>query len=58
VPNLVDVPRDRAIATLRGLGLRPKVVEGDFSPLNRVISQTPSAGSSVPKGSTVTIRII
>ncbi len=58
VPNLVDVPRDRAIATLRDLGLRAKVVEGDFSPLNRVISQTPSAGSSVPKGSTVTIRII
>lgn len=58
VPNLVDVPRDRAIATLRNLGLRVKVVEGDFSPLNRVISQTPSAGSSVPKGSTVTIRII
>ncbi len=58
VPNLVDVPRDRAIATLRDLGLRPKVVEGDFSPLNRVISQTPPGGTSVPKGSTVTIRII
>lgn len=58
VPNLVDMPRDRAVATLRGLGLRAKVVEGDFSPLNRVISQTPSPGSSVPKGSTVTIRII
>lgn len=58
VPNLIDMPRDRAIATLRGLGLRPKVVEGDFSPLNRVISQSPGAGTSIPKGSTVTIRII
>jgi beta-lactam-binding protein with PASTA domain/serine/threonine protein kinase len=58
VPNLVDMPRDRAVATLRGLGLRAKIVEGDFSPLNRVISQTPTPGSSVPKGSTVTIRII
>jgi len=58
VPNLIDMPRDRAIATLRGLGLRAKVVEGDFSPLNRVISQSPAAGTSIPKGSTVTIRII
>ena len=57
VPNLIDMPRDRAIAQLRGLGLRPRVVEGDFSPLKRVISQSPAAGASVPKGSTVTIRI-
>ncbi len=58
VPNLVDMPRQKAITTLRGLGLRPNVVEGDFSPLNRVISQDPAPGSEVPKGSTVTIRII
>ncbi len=58
VPNLVDMPRAKAISTLRGLGLRPNVVEGDFSPLNRVISQDPSAGKKIPKGSTVTIRII
>lgn len=58
VPNLIDMPRDRAVSTLRGLGLRVKVVEGDFSPLNRVISQSPSSGTSIPKGSTVTIRII
>jgi eukaryotic-like serine/threonine-protein kinase len=58
VPNLIDMPRDKAVATLRGLGLRANVVEGDFSPLNRVISQDPSAGTSIPKGSAVTIRII
>jgi serine/threonine-protein kinase len=58
VPNLIDVPRDRAVATLRNLGLRVNVVEGDFSPLNRVISQDPAPGTSIPKGSTVTIRII
>jgi serine/threonine-protein kinase len=58
VPNLIDMPRDRAVTTLRNLGLRPKVVEGDFSPLNRVISQSPGAGESIPRGSTVTIRII
>ncbi len=58
VPNLIDMPRDRAVTALRKLGLRPKVVEGDFSPLNRVISQSPGAGESIPRGSTVTIRII
>ena len=58
VPNLVDMPRNKAISTLGGLGLKVKVVEGDFSPLNRVISQDPSAGKKIPKGSTVTIRII
>jgi serine/threonine-protein kinase len=58
VPNLIDMPRDKAISTLRNLGLRANVVEGDFSPLKRVISQDPVGGTSVPKGSTVTIRII
>jgi eukaryotic-like serine/threonine-protein kinase len=58
VPNLIDMPRDKAIATLRKIGLQPKVVEGAFSPLNRVISQSPAAGTDIPKGSTVTIRII
>jgi serine/threonine-protein kinase len=58
VPNLIDMPRQKAITTLQRLGLRPNVVEGDFSPLNRVISQDPSPGTEIPKGSTVTIRII
>ena len=58
VPNLIDMPRAKAVTTLRNLGLRVNVVEGDFSPLNRVISQDPAPGTSIPKGSTVTIRII
>ena len=58
VPNLVDMPRDKAVATLRSLGLKARVLEGDFSPLNRVISQSATAGSEVPKGSTITLRII
>jgi len=58
VPNLIDMPRKRAVATLQGLGLKVNVVAGDFTPLNRVISQTPPAGTEIPKGSTVTIRII
>jgi eukaryotic-like serine/threonine-protein kinase len=58
VPNLIDMPRGRALSVLKKLGLVADVVQGDFSPLNRVISQDPAAGTSIPKGSTVTIRII
>ncbi|MBI1349776.1 MAG: Stk1 family PASTA domain-containing Ser/Thr kinase [Actinomycetales bacterium] len=58
VPNLIDMPKQKAITTLQRLGLRPKVVQGAFSPLNRVISQDPAGGTQIPKGSTVTIRII
>ena len=58
VPNLVDLPRARAVATLRGLGLKVKVDSGSFTRLNRVIDQSPVAGSEVPRGSTVTIKII
>lgn len=58
VPNLIDMPRKRAIAALAAVGLTAKVEAGGFTPLNRVISQSPSAGQEAPKGSTVTIRII
>jgi serine/threonine-protein kinase len=58
VPNLVDMPRKKAIAALEKIGLRPKVEVGAVAPLNRVISQSPAAGTQIPKGSTVTIRII
>jgi beta-lactam-binding protein with PASTA domain len=58
VPNLVDMPRQKAIAALERIGLRAKVEVGTVAPLNRVISQSPAAGTEIPKGSTVTIRII
>jgi serine/threonine-protein kinase len=58
VPNLVDMPRKKAIAELQRLGLRANVQVGEVAPLNRVISQSPAAGTEIPKGSTVTIRII
>jgi serine/threonine-protein kinase len=58
VPNLVDMPRRKAIAELQKLGLRVNVQVGEVAPLNRVISQSPAAGTELPKGSTVTIRII
>lgn len=58
VPKLIDMPTARAIATLKGLGLVPHVLKGAATPLNRVYSQDPAPGTDIPKGSTVTIRII
>jgi serine/threonine-protein kinase len=58
VPNLIDAPKGKALAMLKKVGLNAKVVQGAATPLKRVYSQDPAAGTSVPKGSTVTIRII
>ena len=58
VPNLVDMPRRKAIAALERIGLRAQVEVGAVAPLNRVISQSPAPGTEIPKGSAVTIRII
>ncbi len=58
VPNLVDMPRKKALKALEKIGLRAKVEVGVVAPLNRVISQSPAPGTEIPKGSTVTIRII
>jgi beta-lactam-binding protein with PASTA domain len=58
VPNLIDMNKDKAVAALRNLGLKAKVVQGAATPLNRVYSQDPSGGTQIPKGSTVTIRVI
>lgn len=58
VPDLIDMPKGKAISALKKLGLVPRVLEGAATPLDRVYSQEPSGGTEVPKGSTVTIRII
>lgn len=58
VPSLVDMPKKKAISTLKGLGLKPKVIEAAATPLDRVYSQDPPAGTMIPKGSQVIIRII
>ncbi len=58
VPDLIDMPRDQAVSTLQNLGLLANVVQGAATPLDRVYSQDPRAGSSLPRGSVVTIRII
>lgn len=58
VPYLIDMKRDEAVVLLQRLGLNVDVNEPPFTPLNRVISQNPAAGTLVPAGSTVTITII
>jgi len=58
VPSLVDLRRSQAVAILTKLGLVPKIVAAGFTPLNRVFSQDPPAGTMIPKGSVVTIRIV
>ena len=58
VPYLIDMKRDDAVYALQQLGLNVKINEPPFTPLNRVISQDPPAGTLIPQGSTVTITII
>lgn len=59
VPNVVDLDRSVAEATLRQAGFEVKVTEPlGVTPLNRVYQQSPAAGEVVPKGSTVTIQIV
>jgi beta-lactam-binding protein with PASTA domain len=58
VPNLIDSQKGKAVSELKRLGLKVNVLEGEATPLNRVYSQDPSPGTQIPKGSTVTIRVI
>ena len=58
VPYLIDMKRDDAVYLLQDLGLNVEVNEPPFTPLSRVISQDPAAGTLIPAGSTVTITII
>lgn len=57
MPNVVDQPKDAAIAQLKALGLKVKADEGIVTPLGRVYSQDPAPGTSVAVGSTVTLSI-
>jgi eukaryotic-like serine/threonine-protein kinase len=58
VPYLIDLFREDAVALLESRGLVADIQEGPFTPLNRVIRQSPAAGTFIPQGSTVTITII
>ncbi len=58
VPNLIDMRRKVAVEELQRLGLKAKIDDGEVTRLNRVFDQTPSPGEMVPRGTTVTLRII
>jgi eukaryotic-like serine/threonine-protein kinase len=58
MPYLIDMRKDDAISLLQNLGLNVEINEPPFTPLDRVISQNPSAGTMIPAGSTVTLTII
>jgi eukaryotic-like serine/threonine-protein kinase len=58
VPDVVDMHQAQAEAALQAAGLKVSVNRGSRVVLDRVISQTPAAGSTVPRGTTVTITII
>jgi beta-lactam-binding protein with PASTA domain/predicted Ser/Thr protein kinase len=58
VPVLVGAQRRLAVQQIRGRDLVPSVSEEESSePAGQVISQSPSAGSEVPVGSTVSIVV-
>ncbi len=58
VPVLVGSQRSLAVEQIRARGLSPEVSEEeDEAPAGEVIRQAPSAGSELPRGSTVTIVV-
>ena len=58
VPVLVGTQRSVAVQQIRGRGLNPSVEEEESTkPEGQVISQAPSAGSELPRGSTVSIVV-
>jgi len=58
VPVLVGSQRSVAVQQIRGRGLSPEVEEEESSTAaGEVIRQSPSAGSELPRGSTVTIVV-
>jgi serine/threonine-protein kinase len=58
VPVVVGSPRGVAVQEIRAHGLVPQVSEQEASaPAGNVIRQSPSAGSEVPRGSSVSIAV-
>jgi eukaryotic-like serine/threonine-protein kinase len=58
VPVLVGTQRSVAVQQIRGRGLTPSVEEEESAkPAGEVVRQAPSAGSELPRGSTVSIVV-
>lgn len=59
VPNVVTMSKDDAIARLTSLGLKVQVNQQlPLVVIGRVYSQDPGGGTTVPKGSTVTLTLV
>ncbi len=58
VPDVFRMSQQRATAVLEAAGLRVAVKRSSGRLLNLVKSQTPTAGSVVPHGTTVTITVV
>ncbi len=59
IPDVTKIPADQAQAVLTAAGFTPKVttVVTNQAPEGSVVSQSPSAGTSAPKGTEVTIVV-
>ncbi|HUR04362.1 MAG TPA: PASTA domain-containing protein [Nonomuraea sp.] len=57
VPDVVGDPLDQAEQKVRDQGLVSSVAQGEAADPRVVASQDPAAGTRVPKGSTVTLRL-
>ena len=59
IPSVIDLDRETAISRLEQAGLTVTVEEPlGVTPLNRVVKQTPEAGTVQPAGSRVTIQVV
>ena len=58
VPRVAGLPQTPALRQLNTLGLRPTVVYVRSSqPANRVVSQSPAQGTTLPRGSRVRVNV-
>jgi membrane peptidoglycan carboxypeptidase len=57
LPNVVGLPVGTARTLLGALGLRVGIGYTNGGPPNRVVSQSPGAGTQVPRGSNVTLVV-
>lgn len=61
VPRVVGLGQDNAVAALQAAGLQPAIADAPVFdrtiPAGSVAAQTPAAGESAPKGSTVTLTL-
>ena len=58
VPDVFRLSESKAVSLLKAAGLKVRVTKASGRLLNLVKSQSPSAGTVVPHGSTVTITIV